>query len=46
MDILVAVAGITKRVPTLDMAEADWTRIIDTNVTGTLRACQVFAQRR
>lgn len=44
VDILVAVAGVTKRVPTLDMDETDWARILDTNVTGTLRACQVFAR--
>ena len=37
-------AGITKRVPTLDMAEEDWQRIMETNVTGTLRSCQVFGR--
>ena len=42
VDILVAAAGMTKRVPTLEMDEADWQRIIETNLTGTLRACQVF----
>ena len=42
IDILVAAAGVTKRVPTLEMADADWHRIIDTNLTGVLRACQVF----
>jgi NAD(P)-dependent dehydrogenase (short-subunit alcohol dehydrogenase family) len=42
IDILVAAAGVTKRVPTLAMADADWHRIIDTNLTGVLRACQVF----
>lgn len=42
VDILVVAAGVTKRVPTLDMDEADWQRIIDTNLTGTLRANQVF----
>ena len=30
---------------TLEMADADWHRIIDTNLTGTLRACQVFGTR-
>ena len=45
VDILVCAAGITRRVPTLDMDEADWNRIIETNVTGTLRACQVFGRR-
>ena len=45
IDILLCVAGITRRVPTLDMDEADWQRILDTNVTGTLRACQVFGRQ-
>ena len=42
IDILVAAAGVIKKVPTLEMAEADWTRIIETNLTGVLRTCQVF----
>ena len=42
VDILVAAAGVIKKVPTLEMAEADWTRIIETNLTGVLRTCQVF----
>ena len=45
LDILVCAAGITKRVPTLEMAEEDWARIIDTNLTGTLRSCQVFGRQ-
>jgi NAD(P)-dependent dehydrogenase (short-subunit alcohol dehydrogenase family) len=44
VDILVNAAGITKRAPTLDFSEADWNRIVDTNLTGTLRACQVFGR--
>ena len=44
VDILVCAAGITMRVPTLAMADADWQRIIDTNVTGVLRSCQVFGR--
>lgn len=44
IDILVCAAGITKRVPTLDMADSDWQRIIDTNVSGVLRSCQVFGR--
>jgi NAD(P)-dependent dehydrogenase (short-subunit alcohol dehydrogenase family) len=43
VDIVVAAAGITKRMPTLDMSEADWNRILDTNVTGMFRTYQVFA---
>lgn len=44
VDILVNAAGITKRAPTVDYAESDWNRIIDTNLTGTLRTCQVFGR--
>jgi NAD(P)-dependent dehydrogenase (short-subunit alcohol dehydrogenase family) len=44
VDILVNSAGRTKRGPTLDYAESDWNDIIDTNLTGTLRACQVFGR--
>lgn len=42
VDILVNCAGRTKRAPTIDFAEADWNEIFDTNLTGTLRSCQVF----
>lgn len=44
VDILVNSAGRTKRAPTLDFLEADWDDIIETNLTGTLRACQVFGR--
>ena len=44
VDILVNSAGRTKRAPTIDFSEADWDAIIDTNLTGTLRACQVFGK--
>jgi NAD(P)-dependent dehydrogenase (short-subunit alcohol dehydrogenase family) len=42
VDIVLCAAGITKRVPTLDMDEADWQRILETNLTGTLRAYRAF----
>jgi NAD(P)-dependent dehydrogenase (short-subunit alcohol dehydrogenase family) len=44
VDILVNAAGVTKRAPTLDYPEEDWNRILETNLTGTLRACQVFGR--
>ena len=44
VDILVNAAGITKRTPTLEVSEAEWNRIMDTNLTGTLRTCQVFGR--
>jgi NAD(P)-dependent dehydrogenase (short-subunit alcohol dehydrogenase family) len=44
VDVLIYAAGETKRVATLEMAEADWQRVVDTNLTGALRACRVFAE--
>jgi NAD(P)-dependent dehydrogenase (short-subunit alcohol dehydrogenase family) len=44
VDILVNCAGRTKRQPTLDVSEEDWNAILDTNLTGTLRACRVFGR--
>ena len=44
VDILVNSAGRTKRAPTLDFAEEDWDAILETNLTGTLRACQTFGR--
>lgn len=44
VDILVNSAGRTKRAPTIDYPEDEWNAIIDTNLTGTLRACQVFGK--
>jgi NAD(P)-dependent dehydrogenase (short-subunit alcohol dehydrogenase family) len=44
VDILVNCAGMTKRAPTLDFSERDWSEILDTNLTGTLRGCQVFGR--
>src|SRR5512141_2675419 len=45
VDILVNSAGITQRTPVLNVSEAEWNRIIETNLTGTLRSCQVFGRK-
>ena len=42
VDILVNAAGRTFRKPTVDVTEADWNGLMDTNLTGMLRACQSF----
>ena len=42
VDILVTAAGITHKGPALELDEADWRRVMETNLTGTLRACQIF----
>jgi NAD(P)-dependent dehydrogenase (short-subunit alcohol dehydrogenase family) len=44
VDILINCAGRIKRSPTLTFPEEEWTSILDTNLTGTLRACQVFGK--
>lgn len=42
VDILVNCAGRIQRAPTLTFSEDLWSEIMDTNLTGTLRACQIF----
>ena len=44
VDILINCAGKIKRTPTLTMPEEEWADILDTNLTGTLRACQIFGR--
>jgi NAD(P)-dependent dehydrogenase (short-subunit alcohol dehydrogenase family) len=45
VDILVNCAGRTKRTPTLDVSDSEWNEILETNLTGTLHACQVFGKK-
>jgi len=45
VDILVNCAGTTKRTPTLDVSEDEWNSIMETNLTGIFRACQVFGRK-
>jgi len=44
IDILVNAAGVTHKSPTLNESEEEWSRVMDTNLTGTLRACQIFGK--
>jgi NAD(P)-dependent dehydrogenase (short-subunit alcohol dehydrogenase family) len=44
VDILVNCAGKIKRTPALEITEGDWADIIETNLTGTLRGCQIFGR--
>jgi NAD(P)-dependent dehydrogenase (short-subunit alcohol dehydrogenase family) len=44
IDILINCAGKIKRMPTLAMPEEEWADIVDTNLTGTLRTCQIFGK--
>lgn len=42
VEILVNCAGGTTKKPTLTAPEFEWNAILDTNLNGTLRGCQVF----
>jgi NAD(P)-dependent dehydrogenase (short-subunit alcohol dehydrogenase family) len=44
VDILINCAGKISRAPTLTFPDELWQDIMDTNLTGTLRACQVFGK--
>jgi NAD(P)-dependent dehydrogenase (short-subunit alcohol dehydrogenase family) len=44
VDVMVNCAGRTRRTPTLDLTDEEWHGILETNVTGTLRAAQVFGR--
>jgi NAD(P)-dependent dehydrogenase (short-subunit alcohol dehydrogenase family) len=44
VDILVNAAGVTHKSPTLEESEEEWSRVVETNLTGTLRACQIFGK--
>lgn len=44
VDILVNSAGITRRQPVLECPEEVWTSILDVNLLGTVRACQIFGK--
>ena len=44
VDILVKAAGKIKRAPTLDFPKEDWHDMLNTNLHGTMRACQVFGR--
>jgi NAD(P)-dependent dehydrogenase (short-subunit alcohol dehydrogenase family) len=44
VDILVNCAGRTKRTPTLDLTDEEWNDILETNLTGTMRACRLFGR--
>lgn len=42
VDVLVNAAGRTARRPTAEVTGDEWASVLDTNLTGTLHACQAF----
>jgi NAD(P)-dependent dehydrogenase (short-subunit alcohol dehydrogenase family) len=44
VDILVNAAGITHKAPTLECSEEEWNSVLDINLNGTWRSCQIFGK--
>jgi NAD(P)-dependent dehydrogenase (short-subunit alcohol dehydrogenase family) len=44
VDILVNAAGITFKAPTLECSEEGWNSVLDINLNGTWRCCQIFGK--
>jgi NAD(P)-dependent dehydrogenase (short-subunit alcohol dehydrogenase family) len=44
VQILLNCAGKIRRAPTVDFPESEWNDILQTNLTGTLLACQIFGK--
>lgn len=44
VEILINSAGKTKRTPAIEVGDEEWADILDTNLAGTLRACQIFGR--
>ncbi len=44
IDILVNSAGVTMRVPSLEVTEDQWDRVMDVNLKGTWNACQMVGR--
>ena len=42
VDVLVNCAGMTQRTPLLEVSDQEWNRILETNLNGLMRACQIF----
>lgn len=45
VDILVVTSGVLQKQPSVDIADADWNRVVDTNLNGTFRANQIFGKQ-
>jgi len=45
VDILMVTSGTLKKMPSVDIPDEDWNRIVDINLNGTFRANQVFGRQ-
>lgn len=44
IDVLVNSAGVSMRRPSIEYSEEDWCNILNVNLHGTFRACQIFGR--
>ncbi len=44
VDVLFTAAGITRRVPSTEIAPEDWRRVVDVDLVGTFLCCQAFGR--
>jgi len=42
IDVLINAAGVTFKTPSIEISEEQWSALMDTDLTGVLRACQSF----
>ena len=45
VDILMVTSGALKKIPTVDLSEEEWLRVVDINLNGTFRANQIFGRQ-
>jgi len=45
IDILVNSAGTTKKIPSLELSDEDWNRVMDINLKGTWFTCQIVGRQ-
>jgi NAD(P)-dependent dehydrogenase (short-subunit alcohol dehydrogenase family) len=45
VDVLMVASGVVKKLPSVDLADEDWERVVDINLNGSFRANQVFGRQ-
>ncbi len=45
VDILMVTSGALKKIPSVELTDEDWDRVVDINLNGTFRANQIFGRQ-
>jgi NAD(P)-dependent dehydrogenase (short-subunit alcohol dehydrogenase family) len=45
VDILMVTSGALKKIPSVDLTDEEWERVVDINLNGTFRANQIFGRQ-